>query len=118
MEPPNKGHIGDNINSAVLSFIERSSSFRGSKTIGHVIFATSNSVLWERKRERDPTGSVDTGRSAPRDYLCQHIVSAIICTASVRRTIAEREQAPGGGVQTSNFVCVGNLYMPTSQINS
>ena len=23
------------------------------------------------KRERDPTGSVDTGRSAPRDYLCQ-----------------------------------------------
>ena len=23
MEPPNKGHVGDNINSAVLSFIER-----------------------------------------------------------------------------------------------
>ena len=48
MEPPNKGHIGDNINSAVLSFIERLSSFRDSKctkTIGHVIFGTSNSVL-------------------------------------------------------------------------
>ena len=27
MEPPNKGHIGDNINSAVLSFIERLSSY-------------------------------------------------------------------------------------------
>ena len=49
MEPLNKGHIGDNINSAVsLSFIERLSPFRGSKctkTIGHVIFGTSNSVL-------------------------------------------------------------------------
>ena len=45
VEPPNKGHIGDNINSAVLSFIERLSYFRGSKTIGHVIFGTSNSVL-------------------------------------------------------------------------
>ena len=40
VKPPNKGHIGDNINSAVLSLIERLSSFRGSrciKTIGHVI---------------------------------------------------------------------------------
>ena len=49
VEPPNKGHVGDNINSAVLSFIERLSSFRGSKctkTIGHVIFGTSNSVLY------------------------------------------------------------------------
>ena len=48
MEPPNKGHFGDNINSAVLSFIERLSSFRGSKctkTIGNVIFGTSNSIL-------------------------------------------------------------------------
>ena len=48
VEPPNKGQVGDNINSAVLSFIERLSSFRGSKctkTIGHVIFGTSNSVL-------------------------------------------------------------------------
>ena len=46
--PSNKGHIGDGINSAVLSFIERLSSFRGSKCtkiIGHVIFGTSNSVL-------------------------------------------------------------------------
>ena len=44
--PLNKGHIEGNINSAVLSFIERLSSFRGSKcTIGHVIFGTSNSVL-------------------------------------------------------------------------
>ena len=31
VEPLNKGHVGDNINSAVLSFIERLSSFRGSK---------------------------------------------------------------------------------------
>ena len=41
VEPPNKGHVGDNINSAVLSFIERLSSFRGSKctkTMGRVIF--------------------------------------------------------------------------------
>ena len=46
----NIGHIGDNINSAVLSFIERlsSESFRGSictKTIGYASFGTSNSVL-------------------------------------------------------------------------
>ena len=48
VEPLNKGHVGDNIYSAVLSFIERLSSFRGSKctkTIGHVIFGTLNSVL-------------------------------------------------------------------------
>ena len=47
VEPPHKGHVGNNINSAVLSFIERLSSFRGSKctkTIGHVIFGISNSV--------------------------------------------------------------------------
>ena len=31
VEPPNKGHIGDSINSVVLSFIERLSSFRGSQ---------------------------------------------------------------------------------------
>ena len=49
VEPPNKGYIGDNIiNSAVISFIERLSSFRGfkcTKTIGHISFGTSNSVL-------------------------------------------------------------------------
>ena len=48
VEPPNERHIGDNINSAVLSFIERLSSFRGSqciKTIGHVIFGTLSSAL-------------------------------------------------------------------------
>ena len=28
VEPPNKGHIGDNINSAVVSFVERLSSSR------------------------------------------------------------------------------------------
>ena len=28
VEPPNKGHFGDNINSAVLSFVERLSSSR------------------------------------------------------------------------------------------
>ena len=51
MEPPNKGHVGDNINSAVLSFIERLSSFRGSKctkTIGHVIFGTSTASFVQR----------------------------------------------------------------------
>ena len=31
VEPLNKGHIGNNINSAVLSFVERLSSFGGSK---------------------------------------------------------------------------------------
>ena len=45
VEPPNNGHVGDNINSAVLSFIEKLSSFRGSKSTGHVICGTSNSVL-------------------------------------------------------------------------
>ena len=38
VEPPNKGHIGDYINSAVLSFMERLSSFRGSQHIGEVFF--------------------------------------------------------------------------------
>ena len=43
VEPPNKGHVGDSINSSVLPFIERLSSFRGSKctkTIRHIIFGT------------------------------------------------------------------------------
>ena len=37
MKPPNKGHIGDNNNNiymiAVMSFVERLSSFRGSQCI-------------------------------------------------------------------------------------
>ena len=33
VEPPSKGHVGDNINLAVLSFIERLFSFRGSQCI-------------------------------------------------------------------------------------
>ena len=45
-----KGHIMDKINSAVLSFIERLSFFflgsQCTKTIGHVIFGTSNNVLY------------------------------------------------------------------------
>ena len=46
VEPPNKGHVGDNINSAVLSFIERLSSFRGSQmSYRENNFGTSNSVL-------------------------------------------------------------------------
>ena len=46
VEPLNRGHVGDNINSAILSFIERLSSFRGSQCpIGKIIFGTSNSVL-------------------------------------------------------------------------
>ena len=28
VKPPNKGHVGDNINSAVVSFVERLSSLR------------------------------------------------------------------------------------------
>ena len=43
MEPPNKGYFGDNINSAVLSFVES-----GSKcitTIGKQIFGTLTRVL-------------------------------------------------------------------------
>ena len=41
VESPSKGHVGDITNSALLSFIERLSSFRGFqciKTIGKVIF--------------------------------------------------------------------------------
>ena len=48
MEPPNKGHFGDNINSAVLSFVERfpsSRRFRSIRTIGKQIFGTLNCVL-------------------------------------------------------------------------
>ena len=51
VEPPNKGHVGNNINSesAVLSFIEKLSSFRGSKCTKSIRRAcncgTSNSVL-------------------------------------------------------------------------
>ena len=48
VEPPNKGHVGDNINSVVLSFIERLSSFRGSKTIGHVILGPQTVSFVER----------------------------------------------------------------------
>ena len=33
VEPPNKGHFGDNINSADLFFVERFSSLGGSKCI-------------------------------------------------------------------------------------
>ena len=48
VEPPNIGHVGDNINSAVVSFVERLSSFGDSKrirTIGKTIFGTLNCVL-------------------------------------------------------------------------
>ena len=51
MEPPNKGHFGDNINSVVtvVSFVERLSSLGGSKcirSIGKQIFGTLTCVLW------------------------------------------------------------------------
>ena len=36
MEPKNKGRVGDNINSAVLSSIERLSSFSGPQCIKNV----------------------------------------------------------------------------------
>ena len=48
MERPNKGHFGDNINSDVLFFVERLSSFGGLKcirTIGKQIFGTLACVL-------------------------------------------------------------------------
>ena len=50
-EPPNKGHVRDNINSAVVSFVERLSSFGGSKCIrttclGKQFFGTLNCVLY------------------------------------------------------------------------
>ena len=48
IKPLNKGHVGDNINSAVLSFVERLSSFGGSKcirAIGRTMFGTSAYVL-------------------------------------------------------------------------
>ena len=51
VEPPNKGHVGDNINSAVLSLIERLSSLRGSKctkTIRHVILGPRTMSIVER----------------------------------------------------------------------
>ena len=41
MEPPNKGLVGDNINSAVLSFIERLSSFGDSQCINSM-----GKVIW------------------------------------------------------------------------
>ena len=47
MEPPNKGHVRDNINSLVLSFVESCPLLGGCqciKTIGKVIFGTSSSV--------------------------------------------------------------------------
>ena len=37
VEPPNKGHVGDNINSAVVSFVERLSSFGGSECFRNII---------------------------------------------------------------------------------
>ena len=36
VESPNKGHVGDNINSAILSFLERLSSFGGSNYIRQI----------------------------------------------------------------------------------
>ena len=48
MKPPNKGHVVDNINSAILSSVERLSSFRGSQCIEpieRVIFGTLSGVL-------------------------------------------------------------------------
>ena len=55
VEPPNKGHVGDNINSAVLSFIEKLSSFRGyqcTKTTRACNFGISNSVLCYNREDR------------------------------------------------------------------
>ena len=55
VEPPNKGHIDlrrdSDINTAVLSFVERLSSFRGSQcveTIGRVILASQAVPFVER----------------------------------------------------------------------
>ena len=45
MEHPNKGHVGANINSAVLSFVERLSSFRGFTII--IILKLYGKLFWE-----------------------------------------------------------------------
>ena len=46
VEPPNNGHFGDNINSAVVSFVERLSSRRRFKmSIGKQIFGSLTCVL-------------------------------------------------------------------------
>ena len=57
VEPLNKGHIGDNINSAVVSFVERLSSFGGSKcirTTGKQFFGTLTYVLCREVLYRVP----------------------------------------------------------------
>ena len=48
VKPPNKGHIGNNINSEVVSFVERLFSGEGSKcirTVGNQFFGTLTFVL-------------------------------------------------------------------------
>ena len=46
VESPNKGHVGDSINLAVLSFIERLSSFRGFQCIYNVHYR-KNYLNWD-----------------------------------------------------------------------
>ena len=47
MEPPNKGHYGDNINSAVMSFVERLFPFQRLKNYKETwqLFGTLTSIL-------------------------------------------------------------------------
>ena len=45
VEPPNKGHFGANINSDVVSFVERLSSLRRFKKYVKQIFGTLTCVL-------------------------------------------------------------------------
>ena len=49
MEPPNKGHVGDNINSAVLSFVHKEvvllSELEVQNVLELTIFGTLTSVL-------------------------------------------------------------------------
>ena len=59
MESLNKGHVGDNINSVVLSFIER--WFSCIKIMGKVIFGTLSNVLNREVYYRVPYGGHTIG---------------------------------------------------------
>ena len=85
VEPPNKGHFGDNINSADLSFVERLSSLRRFKMyynyIGKQIFGTLPCVLC---REVYYTVSIYLGGStigliASNDILCIYMYHDLKC---------------------------------------
>ena len=82
VEPPNKGHVGDNINSAVVFFVERLSSFGDLKcirSIGKHSFWTLNCVLC-----REVYYTVSLSRRV--HYRCIH--APIDCSHSTLYNIA------------------------------